>query len=183
MASGDQAVPSPAIKPEAKQPIARQPIAEPAAAPAAVIRDEPDPSQPKPDPNMTLTELWERARSSESSFKIRKLLSGTKPIERRAGVIVVDLQEEIRHLLELSRGALESVLGRELGESVRLEITPPKAVEPTAQASDGQSTEKASAAADGLAAIEKNELVRTTMELFDAEIIEIKPARKQRQDS
>ncbi len=106
---------------------------------------------------------------------MKKLLSGTTPVERRAGVIVVDLQEEIRHLLELSKGALEGVLGRELGESVRLEFAEAKREAPRAQpeAPAADSTPEADQSA-----IESSELLRSTMELFDAEIIEVKSAKQ-----
>lgn len=120
-----------------------------------------------------MDDLWKRAYSREKSLKIRKLLSGTRPVERRAGVIVVDLQEEIRHLLDLSRGALEGVLGRELGESVRLEFAEPKPAPTGSQ--DDTPADQTPPGTDDHDAIEQNELVRTTMELFDAEIIEIKP--------
>ena len=168
MASGEQAVPPPATKPGPS----------PQALEQASPKTNPDVSvASRPDPNLSLSELWERAQSRESSLKIRKLLGGTRPIERRAGVIVVDLQEEIRHLLELTRGSLETVLERELGEKVRLEMTPAKT---ELQESVGQPSPMASESEE-YAAIEKNELVRTTMELFDAEIIEIKPTKQQGQ--
>lgn len=78
-------------------------------------------------------------------------------------------------MLDPNRDALEGVLARELGQSVRLEIVTPEAtpIEPADTIGDGASHSE-SDEDEGVEAIERNPLVRKAMELFDAEIIEIK---------
>jgi len=159
----------------------------PSAAPASLPSEPPSVEQPAPDPSISLEELWQRAKSRTTSLKLRKLLAGSTPRSRRAGVIVVSISDEIAHLMDLSRDMLEQALAQELGEKVRLEVErSDRIVEPKdAQAPQSRSAKPAASVETGPDAEEvaRHPLVRGAMELFDAEIVQVRPKPKSASDA
>ncbi len=96
---------------------------------------------------------------------------------------MVSISDEIAHLMDLSRERemFEQALARELGEKVRLEIeraariAEPKAQSAPLTAASGEEpdTEK----------ITRHPLVRGAMDLFDAEIVQVRPKPKSASDA
>lgn len=158
----------------------------PSAAPASLPSDPPPVERPAPDPSISLEELWQRAKSRTTSLKLRKLLAGSTPRSRRAGVIVVSISDEIAHLMDLSRDMLEQALAQELGEKVRLEVErSDRLVEPKAAPAAPASTPRSVSDEEALdmEKIARHPLVRGAMDLFDAEIVQVRPKPKSASDA
>ncbi len=99
---------------------------------------------------------------------------------------MVSISDEIAHLMDLSRDMLEQALAQELGEKVRLEVErSDRLVEPKAAPAAPASTPRSVSDEEALdmEKIARHPLVRGAMDLFDAEIVQVRPKPKSASDA
>lgn len=152
---------------------------------------EPKPPSPKPQPlPQNADELLRAAIGAAPSMRMRMMLEKLAPIGLDAGVLKAGVAPDVRNLVEMSRGTIESLLAEAAGRPIRIELQAQEAGQsaqpgrPAPSSSSGGPSENApplgAAAGETGSAAADHPLVKRARELFDAGIVNVRPKQSGR---